>query len=85
MLVARAVVVVHVKVRDDITERRDQLGGVLVDRSVPGVEADPSVRAERMDDGREVRGGLIDPGVEGPAVLDRDRDAELCGALHDFP
>src|SRR5439155_5120757 len=50
VLVARAVIVVDVKVRDYIAERRDQLGGVLVDRGVPGVETHSSVRAECGDD-----------------------------------
>src|SRR2546428_9752909 len=46
VLVARAVIVMDVKVRDDVAERRDELGGVLVDRSVPGVETHSSVWAE---------------------------------------
>src|SRR5438309_4378096 len=45
VLVTRSVIVMNVKVHDGIAERRDQLGGVLVDRSMPRVEAHLSVWA----------------------------------------
>ena len=50
-----------------------------------GIEAHLSARPQRPHDRREVVGRLIDPGVIGATVLERDGDPELGRPAGDLP